>query len=498
VNLGARRSGSALRYAIELLGVAIAYFTAAKLGLALASINPSATPIWPPAGMALAAVLLLGYRVWPAVFVAALLANATTAGSASTSAAIALGNTLECLVGGMLVNRWAGGSAAFEAPGRVIRFTLIVLLLATPISATMGGGALFLAGYAEAENLLRIWLTWWLGDFAGVLVIAPVLILWLGDRTRAFDIGDLKTTGVVLAGACIVGIVAFSPLLGRSAYRDTLGFLAVVPLLWAALQGDQRDTASSVVILAAFAIWGTALEGGPFARSTLNDSFLLLLMFIISISVPSLVLSADVAVRRRTQDAQRLLAAELSHRVKNTLATVQAITLQTLHGAPTPKDFHDTFTTRLQALSQAHDLLSRHAWRNASLGEIVKLVLAPYDASRAVLGGPDIRLAPNASVTLTMALHELATNAAKYGALSAPNGRVSVTWTHAQSTGSVEIRWTESGGPAIEAPRRRGFGLRLIQDGLTSEFEGEVRLDFAPHGLDCHIRLPISGLVFPA
>jgi two-component sensor histidine kinase len=496
VNHRADRSGAALRYGLEFLGVGVVYFASAKLGLALASINPSATPIWPPAGLALAAVLLLGYRVWPAVFLGALLANATTAGSAATSIAIALGNTLECLIGAFLVNRWASGTAAFETPGRVIRFALTTLLLATPVSATVGGAALFLAGYAEPESLLRIWLTWWLGDFAGVLVIAPVLLLWAPAPNRRTN-GNLKETSLVLASACIVGLVAFSPLLAQSAYRDPLGFLAVVPLLWAALRGDKRDTASVVLILAGFAVWGTVWQGGPFARTTLNDSFLLLLMFIISISVPSLALSADVAVRRRTQDAQRLLAAELSHRVKNMLATVQAITLQTLHGAETPKDFHDTFTTRLMALSQAHDLLSRHAWRNTSLGEVVKLVLAPYDSARTGFGGPDIRLAPNASVTLTMALHELATNAAKYGALSAPAGRVDVTWERAQATGSIEIRWTERGGPAVQPPRRRGFGLRLIENGLASEFDGEVRLDFAPQGLDCHIRLPISGLVFP-
>jgi integral membrane sensor domain MASE1 len=129
-----------------LLDVSVTYFAFAKAGLLLASIDPSATPICPPTGLALSAVLLLGYRIFPAVLLGAFLANVTTAGSIATSSAIAVGNTLECLVGAWLINRWSGGTATFNTSGGVTRFALICLLIATPISALIGVGSLTIAG----------------------------------------------------------------------------------------------------------------------------------------------------------------------------------------------------------------------------------------------------------------------------------------------------------------------------------------------------------------
>src|SRR5947207_12913874 len=143
---------AALRYAAELGAVALAYFVLAKVGLALASLHPSASPIWPPTGFALAVVLLRGYRVWPAIFLAAFVANVTTAGSMYTGAAIAAGNSLEALIGVVLINVWAGGRDTFATPVNVAKFALICLAAATPASATIGLGALCVAGYAEWAN----------------------------------------------------------------------------------------------------------------------------------------------------------------------------------------------------------------------------------------------------------------------------------------------------------------------------------------------------------
>jgi signal transduction histidine kinase/ActR/RegA family two-component response regulator len=293
-----RRAGT---YAIELLAIGVAYFAFAKVGLALASIHPSASPIWPPTGLALAAVMLRGYRVWPAILLAAWLANATTAGSLATSIAIALGNTLESLVGGYLISRWSGGPRTFDSPAGVARFALIVLVAATPVSATIGVGSLALAGFADAARLASTWLTWWLGDLAGALVITPVIVLWVQSRSGAPPREDLLETGAVIAAAIAVGILAFSPLLEQTPNRDPLGFLAVLPLMWAALRCNQRDTASVALVLSGFALWGALSGEGPFARSTLNDSLLLLIMYMISASVPTLALSANVAVHRQTE-----------------------------------------------------------------------------------------------------------------------------------------------------------------------------------------------------
>ena len=290
------------KYPIELAAVAIVYFGAAKLSLTLASIHPSATPIWPPTGLALAAVLLWGYRIWPAIFAGALLVNLITAGSIYTSCAIGFGNTMEAVIGGWLINRWSDGRNTFDTPVGVAKFTLIGLGPSTMTSATIGVGGLSLAGYADLSNFAPIWMTWWLGDLAGALVVTPVIVLWRAPPSLDRD-GLLRSAGII-ATTLAVGVVAFSPAFEQTANRAPLAFLAILPLIWAALRSGPRDTATVAFILACFAVWGTVSEGGPFTRSNINDAFLLVLAFMISISVPSLALSADVAMRRSADDRE--------------------------------------------------------------------------------------------------------------------------------------------------------------------------------------------------
>jgi signal transduction histidine kinase/CheY-like chemotaxis protein len=325
-------SRSTGRRALQLIGIGIAYFICAKIGLALASVHPSATPIWPPTGLALAAVLICGYRVWPAVFVAAWLANATTAGSIYTSSGIALGNTLESVVGAYLVNRWSDGLRTFDTPAGVARFALICLAAATPLSATLGVGSLSLAGYVDRAQIAYTWMTWWLGDLAGAVVIAPVLILWAMRPSSILRGDELLKTGLVLAGTMAVGLVAFSPLVEQTVNRGPFGFLAILPLMWAALRRGQRDTATVALLLSCFAVWGTMSGEGPFARETLNESLLLLLMFMISTSVPTLALSADVAVREATERSLRAARKELDQIVRERTEALEE-TRQELHQA---------------------------------------------------------------------------------------------------------------------------------------------------------------------
>lgn len=214
----------------------------------------------------------------------------------------------------------------------------------------------------------------------------------------------------------------------------------------------------------------------------------------------------DVTERKRGEERQRLLLDELNHRVKNTLATVISILMQTRRNATTLDTFSEAFERRVVALADAHDLLTLNAWEGATLGEVLSRTLAPYAAidddgeERIASGGPLIRLGPNAAVTLNMAFHELATNAAKYGALSAGNGHLDVRWSvdRSVSPATVEIAWTERGGPQVKAPRRQGFGSRLVEKGLTRELGGNVSLRFDREGLRCQIRLPESAKVSPA
>jgi PAS domain S-box-containing protein len=209
-------------------------------------------------------------------------------------------------------------------------------------------------------------------------------------------------------------------------------------------------------------------------------------------------LTRDITALKQAEVQRELLINELNHRVKNTLASVQSVAMQTLRNSTSISEFQDAFISRLVALSRTHDLLTRSNWQSASFEEIVRRTLEPYAAGpgRIRFGGPLIRLSPSAAVTLSMALHELATNAAKYGALSDLRGRIEVDWQIGGSARpALTIVWTERGGPNVSPPKRRGFGSRLIERGVAQELDGEVALDFHTAGVQCRIRLPLSERV---
>jgi two-component sensor histidine kinase len=199
---------------------------------------------------------------------------------------------------------------------------------------------------------------------------------------------------------------------------------------------------------------------------------------------------ATMVEMREHEQRQKLLLDELNHRVKNTLATVQSIAVQTLNRADDMEAFRDTFVSRLMALSSTHNLLVRHEWSGASLRELAEETLGHYDRPYA-FAGEDLLMDANVAVSLGMALHELATNALKYGAWAGA-GRVDLEVRAADDHASVEIIWRESGGRAVAPPPSRGFGSRLLERGVAGELGGSVTLDFAPGGLLCRIRAPLS------
>jgi signal transduction histidine kinase/CheY-like chemotaxis protein len=285
--------------ATEIGIVAVLYFAVAKASLAFASINPSATPVWPPTGLALGLALVRGYRVIPAIFVGAFAVNLTIAWSPATSFLIAAGNSLEAFLGAFMLNRWLAGPSAFETPLGIAKFALVVAAVATPISATIGVLSLAVARLAELSSVPAVWATWWLGDLAGAVMVAPVIVLWANALQEPLERSNDAERPAIILLAAAVGILAFSPLLPAVAGRNALAFLAVLPLLWAALRRGPKDTALAALILSVFAVWGVAAGRGPFVQSTENESFLLVITFIVSTTLPSLALSAAVASRNR-------------------------------------------------------------------------------------------------------------------------------------------------------------------------------------------------------
>lgn len=202
-------------------------------------------------------------------------------------------------------------------------------------------------------------------------------------------------------------------------------------------------------------------------------------------------ISVDITERKKAEEHRELLINELNHRVKNTLATVQSIASQTLRNADTMEEARSAMEARLLALSRAHDVLTRENWEGAGLIEIVREAMAPYRherESRLHMEGPDVRLSPRMTLAIAMALQELATNAVKYGALSNAEGEVRVTWS-VQRNGEKRLClvWSETNGPRVNPPKRRGFGTRLIERSLAQDLNGEAQIAFAPTGIICTV-----------
>jgi PAS domain S-box-containing protein len=612
------------RFMLELAGIALAYIVLAKLGLKLALINPSASAVWPATGFAFAMVLLRGLRIWPAVFIGALIANATTAGTILTSVAIASGNTLEAVTGGFLISRICGGTRVFDSPADVAKFALISIGPPTLISATVGVLALRLGGFVEPSQATFVWMTWWIGDFGGALLLTPVLVLWAVTDPASLNRRELGTTALLLAAALVVGLVAFTPLAGVTASDAPLGCLVMVPLVWAGLRRGQRDTATVALVLAGIAIWdATALK--PSNRTSINDAFTLVSM-VIGAALPSLILSAEVALRRKAQERLReseerfrgifeyagtgiaiadmegrlqsgnpaycsmlgytkeelreltvqdlmhpgdlepcminfrrlvaqeipsfeslnrylakdgkhvwvhkhvcllrddrgkpinamalvtnvterkrqedhisLLMREVNHRSENILALVQAISRQTT--AASHNDFLVRFEDRIQALVSSQDLMVKNQWRGANLDDLVRSQLAHFKdliGTRIELQGPRLFISAFAAQPIGMALHELATNAGKYGALAGRDGRVGIEWNVEEADAGVQcfvMSWRERGVHPIAAPSNRGFGSTVICDMVELSLGAKVDLDFPATGLIWRLRCPAGKVL---
>lgn len=201
----------------------------------------------------------------------------------------------------------------------------------------------------------------------------------------------------------------------------------------------------------------------------------------------------DITDRQSAVEQKQLLIDELNHRVKNTLATVVSVAAQTLRKADNLASARTDLEARLIALARAHDALTRENWSGAELGDLIRHVVGPHALERLTTGGPTVRLPPRLALGLAMALHELTTNAVRHGALSADGGRVRVEWSLAVSEARprFELIWSESGGPPVAPPSRRGFGTAVIARGLTHEFDATTELSFDPTGVTCRISVPL-------
>ncbi|TMJ89392.1 MAG: PAS domain S-box protein, partial [Alphaproteobacteria bacterium] len=307
--LGSARSAAS--YLIELSIIAASYVALAESALLLPAINPSATPLWPPTGFALALVLLRGYRIWPAILVGSLSPYLMGGRSLLELGSVGLSTLLAAFAGTWLINRWSNGHETFGTPSSVAKFAIISFAPTTMISSGTAVAGFILANKISFSDSVVTWFTWWLADAAGTLMIAPVVVLWAIMPVLSCSKWKLLESAAVSILVSLIGIVAYSPLIGSNLivddlnlllpYRSLLGFLVLVPLMWAGLRGNQRNIATAALIFFGIALWGFSVGSDPFPKTDLNGALLSLFVLSISLSVPPLALTAAIATRQNTE-----------------------------------------------------------------------------------------------------------------------------------------------------------------------------------------------------
>jgi diguanylate cyclase (GGDEF)-like protein len=290
------------------LGLVVVYFIAGKLALKLAFLNASASAVWPCTGIALAALLIFGYRVWPAIFTGAFLVNLTTAGTVLTSLGIAAGNTLEAVAGCYLVGRFAGGRIGFQRSQNIFRFVLLAGMVSTAISATIGCTMLLLGGLVTWPDYNSTWFTWWLGDGVGALVVTPFLLLWSENPRLHWTRKQMLELALLMIGLLFTTWFVFGNGFHSVVKNYPFEYLCFPFLIWAAFRFGRRKGATAIIVLAIVATWGTVHGYGPFARNSQNTSLLLLQSFMAIAAVTTMVLAAESTEHKRAEEHVRQLA----------------------------------------------------------------------------------------------------------------------------------------------------------------------------------------------
>ena len=291
-----------LRQAVVLAAVFAVYFGLGKLGLTFSAINENATAVWPPSGYALAAFIVFGNRIWPAVLAGAFLVYFTTTGALWSSLAIGVGNTFEGLVASTLIVRFANGADVFSRVQTVFRFAAIAMF-STVISATWGATSVTLLGSAAWTDYREIWMTWWLGNLSGSLVVTPFMLLWATTPIGRASLREVIEASGLIVLLVFVGLIVFAGMFPTRVKTYPLEFLCVPFLLWAAFRFGQREVATAIALLLSIAVWGTLRGYGPFVQGTPNESLVILQAYTSVMAVMGAALST-VVVQHKVAERQ--------------------------------------------------------------------------------------------------------------------------------------------------------------------------------------------------
>lgn len=292
--------------------VAIVYFAGAELGLSLATLHQNVTPVWPPTGIAIAALLIFGSRVWPGVFIGALAANLALNLPIAADIGIASGNTLEAILAWYLLQRSKRWDGSFESVRDVMTFIVYAAVLAPLVSATIGSVSVCFGDPRQWSNFVWLWLTWWMGDGFGALIVSPLLLSW--SLSWKIDRADAPEILALLVLLIIVVLIVFGGWFPGPVKTYPLAYLCLPCLLWAALRFDQRIVTGSIVLMAAVAVWGAKHGYGPFIQAGSNITLLLLMSFVGTSALMTLLVAAVTVERRKAEEEKWRLASELERR----------------------------------------------------------------------------------------------------------------------------------------------------------------------------------------
>jgi signal transduction histidine kinase len=318
-------------YIGKVAAIAVLYVLAARAGLSLDAVSGFASLVWPPTGIALAAVLLGGRRLWPGIFIGALVANVLTGAPTVVAAGIATGNTLEAVVGAFALKRVAGFRPALDGLRAVIALIVLAAMLSTMISATIGVTSLHLAGLVPGQKLGETWVTWWVGDAIGALLVAPTILVWSSGRRWRFSPSRLVEAALLALGVIVTSLIIFVAPITPDGGPLGKAYVFFPLLMWAAIRFGQRGAVTATVVVSAIAVAGTVLWQDSSTRPTLHESLLAVQTFMGITAATFLVLGASISERERSREQLREArdVATVANRTKAEFMAVMSHELRT-------------------------------------------------------------------------------------------------------------------------------------------------------------------------
>lgn len=459
-----------LRYFFLVLGLAVTYFLAAQIGLPFAFPGENITPVWPPAGVALAALLLFGAKLWPGVAIGQIAVVAFEGEPLLSSIGVVVGNTVQPIVAVYLLERLIGFRAQLDRLKDLFGLAALAAAASSVVSATIGVTAIIGFGPIPVAEYGSIWLVYWLGDVLGILIVAPVLLTWSYVRPRSWRLAQVAEAGALLTGLLLVGEVAFSGWLGPGSRSDALEFAVFPLLIWAALRFGSTGASGAILLLSGFAISGTVSGFGPFAGGDPQTNLMLLQAFIAVVAITALALAAITSERRSALDDLEASRQRLRH------LSLRLQSIREEERKRIAREIHDQLGQVLTVLKVDLSLLGQRRAQGRELRQRLESMSELVDAGIETVRRISTELRPRVLDDLGLA--------------------AAIEWQAEEFEKRTGIRCEVEIKPrriAID-PERSTACFRILQEALTNvaRHANASKLTIRLHWIDGHVRLQVK------